>query len=95
MSHRNDLIRLYNHDSCGSYVSASSDGQTVLVQLFRYAGRRGDGAMTLTVSGKYKTARFHNLDGAQPTAITPVATRAGVDIPLPNFSVYAAVELGK
>jgi hypothetical protein len=95
MSHRNDLIRLFNHDSCGSYVSTSPDGSTDLVQLLRYSGRRPSDSMSLAVAGKYRTAKFYTLEAPEPRTITPIPSKTGVDLPLPDFSVYAAVELGK
>lgn len=95
MSHRNDVLRLYNHDSCGSYCTVSPDGRSTLVQLFRYAGRPAGDAMSLSVAGRYSTARCFTVEVAEAKPVKLVATKMGVDVQLPEFSAYVAVELGK
>jgi hypothetical protein len=95
MSHRNDLLRLFNQDSAGSYYSVSPDGRTGLAQILRFAARPTGAAVTLGLTEKYSSAQYYNIRSPSPKPITPLASRTGVDIPLPEFSVYAAVELGK
>jgi len=95
MSHRNDLLWLFNQESCGLHYATSPDGRTCLAEVFRYAARRGSGYLTLAVAEKFRAAQFYNLDSPEPKPLQPVPTKTGVEFHLPEFSVYAALHLGK
>ncbi len=95
MSHRNDLLRLFNQDSAGSYYSVSPDGRTGLAQILRYAARTRGSAVTLGLTDKYRSAKYFGIEDVclETDHSSGVTNRHG--IPLPDFGVYAAVELGK
>lgn len=92
LSRRNDLLRLWNDGSMNVYYTASPDGREHLVQLINYAATNSSDAVTLGLARTYKSAVLVTLDDApKDLPIRPV--RAGIEIQLPPFPVYAAISL--
>jgi len=95
LSRRNDLLRLWNAGSMNAHYTVAPDGKRALVQLINYSGRPAGHPVTLGLTEPYRTARFWGLGVATPAPLKPVAAARGIELPLPDFGVYAAVELEK
>lgn len=92
MSHRHDLIRLFNSSTLNAYYTAS--GNTAVVHLLNYALRTWEGPATVALARRYRSGRFWRVEetGPQPLELAPSET-GGVELHLPPFGVYAAIEL--
>lgn len=87
-----DLFRWWNLSACGSYLTRSPDGKTLL-QVVNYVTHPSRYAPTLFVAGSYREARLWRLGDAAPAALQLIPVRGGVEMELPPIPVYAAVEL--
>lgn len=92
MSHRNDLVRVWNAASTNTYYLRSPDGKRALVEMINYATSPGD-PISLWVTEQYRRARFFAPDGE--ATLKAIAVSGGTELHLPPFRVYAAVELEK
>lgn len=72
LSHRNDLVKIYNSSSSGcTSFTASSEGTKAVLQGLSYASGRGRGGLrTIWIRDEYRTARLW-LVGAEPVSINP------------------------
>lgn len=93
MSRRHDPVRFWNNGSSGSQYSVSPDGSTRLIQMVNYSARANSGLRTAGVDGKPTFARFYTPEAPQPVALVPRAVRRGIELEVPAFRVYAAIEL--
>lgn len=86
-----DLIRLYNGGSINMYYAADGDRKRGVIHLIHYAASAG--AITVATKAKWRSATIHTLPGGKTTQVKPQPVRYGAEIPIPDFGVYAAVEL--
>ncbi len=93
MSRRQDPVRFWNNGSSGSQYSVSPDGSTRLIQMVNYSARASSELRTAGVDGKSTFARFYTPEAPQPVALVPRAARRGIELEVPAFRVYAAIEL--
>ncbi len=93
MSRKYDVIRLWNAGSTNASYTKSPDGKG-LVQVVNYATRAFGHPVSLYVAHPYKSARLLGISGraAEPLMVTPKVE--GVEVNLPPFAVYAAIEFG-
>ncbi len=106
LSRRNDPIRLANARAVISYYSGSADGRKGLLVLLSYAsvrssgGRGGAGrqgpampAIPARMTRPYRSGRVWTLKAAEPSGL-PILPRGNeVDLQVPPFSTFAAIEL--
>ncbi len=92
MSRRHDHLHLYNASSINSYSTVAAGGDGV-VHLLNYSLRPPASPVTLAVRRRYREARFWSLGANAPTDVKMLAEADWLEMPLPPFSVYAAVEL--
>lgn len=92
MGRRHDLMRLWNDGSMNAYYSAAQDDREHLVQLINYSAAEASDAITLGLARSYQSAVLTTLDG-EPKPLAVHAVRAGVELQLPPFPVYAAISL--
>jgi hypothetical protein len=93
MSRRHDPARLYNGGLLHLHSAISPQGDRTMVHVVNYGTESPGHIVVLQVNRRVKSARVH-LPGSP--AASPVAlggTPAKPEIVLPDFSVYAAVEL--
>jgi len=90
MSHRLDVVRVWNGSDVGSYYLASPKGERGVVHLIQYGSARTQ-PVTLGFDKSYRSARVYTLESE--TVVKPVKGQLGVEIPVGEFSDYAAVEL--
>jgi hypothetical protein len=90
MSHRLDVVRIWNGSDVGSYHLASPKGERGVVHLIQYGSARTQ-PVTLGFDKPYRAARVYNLESE--TVVKPVKGQLGVEIPVGEFTDYAAVEV--
>jgi len=95
LGRRNDLVRLWNGSSINPYYAAAPNGGLDLLQLINYAARRSDEAVTAGVMSNYRSARIYTLENPVGAPIALRSARSGVEMDLPPFAIYAAIELIK
>lgn len=93
LSHRHDLLRLWNGGSLNAYYTEAPGGKLRLVQLLNYAARRAAHPVTLGLADSFRVARFWELGAEGPRALQWRKAANNVELPLPEFAVYAAIEL--
>jgi hypothetical protein len=94
MSHRNDLLRFFNTGTLNCYYTASLDGKKSLLHIVNYAMRASASPVSVAFTRRFRAARIWKLEeaAAAPLELFPTED-GGVEVHLPTFSVYAAVEL--
>ena len=91
MGGQTDLVRCWNAGGMNSFL-ARGDGRSVL-HLINYTSHGGRFAPSLQVMGKYHTARVWQIGVTEPLAVKLQPVAGGVELQLPNFASYAALEL--
>jgi hypothetical protein len=95
LGRKNDVVRLWNGGSLNVIYTVAHDGHSGLLQIVNYAAHEPGEAVTAWVGSAYQSARIHTLDHPRATPIDLHAASGGVEIYLPSFPVYAAIELIK
>jgi hypothetical protein len=90
MSHREDVVRLWNGSDVGSYFVASPKGDRGVVHLVQYGSNRTQ-QVAIGVAKPYRRARVYDLESEK--TVKPVKGELGFEIPVGEFQAYAAVEL--
>jgi hypothetical protein len=90
MSHREDVVRVWNGSDVGSHYVASPKGDRGVVHLVQYGSGRTQ-PVTVGLSKPYRQARVHDLESER--VVRPVRGELGLEIAVGEFSAYAAVEL--
>ncbi len=93
MSRRNDVIRLWNAGSTNARYTVGPGG-TGLVQVVNYATRAFGHPVSLYVAHPYKSAKLAGLSSQPAEALSVTPRGEGVEVNLPPFPVYAAIEFG-
>ncbi len=92
MSRRLDVHRLYNASSCNSFYAVAPGGHVGVVHIVNYSLRPGTHPVTLWLERPWPEARLWTFDSSAPLKI--VRGARGIELPLPPFGPYAAIELG-
>jgi hypothetical protein len=96
MSHRNDLLRLYNAPSANFLYETTAQGKQGVIQLLNYSRRPGSDGPLFYVKEPYKSARLVSPEIASPEELQWAPQEAGgAELSLPRLSVYGAIELEK
>ena len=90
LSHRLDVVRVWNGSDVGSHYLASPKGDRAVVHLIQYGAGRTQ-PVTLGFDTPYRTARVTTLDSE--TILKPSKGELGVEFAVGEFAGYAAVEL--
>jgi hypothetical protein len=90
LSHRHAPVKLFNAGTL-MWNYTRSDNRAVL-HIVNYAMRSFGHPVSLALAHRYKSARIATLEGA-PAALELHPAAGGVEIHLPRFGVYAAIEL--
>jgi hypothetical protein len=90
MSHREDVVRIWNGSDVSSYFLSTPMGDKGVVHLLQYGGARTQ-PVTVGISKSYRSVRVHNLETEK--TVKPIKGELGFEIPVGEFSAYAAVEL--
>jgi hypothetical protein len=95
LSIREDVVQVWNGGDMNSHYLSSPDGRQAIVHLIPYASGNTQ-PVTIGVRQRYRAARVTTSAAAAPVATTPVTITAGglgFEIPVGEFSCFAAVEL--
>jgi hypothetical protein len=87
---REDVVQVWNGGDMNSHYLSSPDGRRAVVHLIPYASGTTQ-PVTVGVRKPYRSARV-----TTPASTTPVRTvpgQLGIEIPVGEFSCFAAVEL--
>ncbi len=96
MSHRNDLLRLYNAPSTNFLYETSAQGGQGVIHLLNYSRRPGSDGPLFYVKEPHKSARLVSPEIASPAELQWAPQEAGgAELSLPRLSVYGAIELEK
>ena len=98
VSRRYDPIRIFNGPSYWTHYSVAPGGKDRLIQLVSFAGASrfpGTGRsndVTVRFPARHSSVTLHRLDAA-PEALRPVKDGGHIEYHLPQFAVYAALEV--
>jgi hypothetical protein len=98
VSRRYDPIRMFNGSSYWVHYSVAPGGGDRLVQLVSFAGSRGfrggggGSDVSLRIPVQHRSVTLYRLD-AGPEPLAAVKEDGHIEYRLPQFSVYAAVEV--
>ena len=96
MSHRNDLLRLYNAPSTNFLYETSAQGRQGVIHLLNYSRRPGSDGPLFYVKKPHRSARLVSPELASPAELQWAPQEAGgAELSLPRLSVYGAIELEK
>lgn len=94
MSRKHDVMRAWNGGSSNFNYVATADGRSAVVHIVNYTGRPSGGDMSLYVARPFTSATLRRVDGHPATRLKVTPKNEGVEVYLPPFSAYAAVEYG-
>jgi len=92
-SRKNDVIRLWNAGTTNARYTRGQNGSG-LVQIVNYATRSFGHPVSLYVAHPYKSAKLVAISGQPPESLDVTSRGEGVEVNLPPFPVYAAIEFG-
>jgi hypothetical protein len=93
LGREHDVLRLYNAMTMNVAYTANPDGSKAVVEVLNFSLRPATHPVTVAVSKRYRTAAMRTLDNEEGRPLEPVKTRFGIELPLPEFSTYCAIEL--
>ena len=91
LSHREDVVRIWNGGTMDCYYVSSDDGKRAVVHLVSYSQQGNLEAVTLGVDKPFASGEF--LTFQESSIVKPVKRKLGSEVPLPPFQTYAAIEL--
>jgi hypothetical protein len=94
LSHRQDLVRIYNANAAIAYYAVAPGGRGLL-QVVNYSGssRTVSGPVTVRLAHPYRSAALITVEQPEPRSIEVRPKEGGSLALLPAVPVYAAVEL--
>jgi hypothetical protein len=87
---REDVVRVWNGGDMNSHFLATPKGDRGVVHLIQYASGRTQ-PVTIGLGKAYRSVRLRTVESE--TVVKPVKGELGIEIPVGEFSSYAAVEL--
>jgi hypothetical protein len=93
LSRREDLVRLWNGTSSNLYCTEANG--KALIHVLNYAVRSMGSPLSFWIARQYKTARWYDIVSEEPKVLELVHRNDGVEIALPDFIAYGAIELGE
>jgi len=94
LSHRGDLVRLYNGPSMNCFLQASPQGRQGVIHVLNYSRRPGSDGPVVYVKTPYRSARFVSPELASPVTLEWAPQKAGgSELTLPKISTYGAVQM--
>jgi hypothetical protein len=90
LSHREDVIRVWNAADMDTYYLASPKEDRAVTHLIPYASSRTP-QIVLGFNRPFRSARVLTLEGER--VVQPLKGQLGIEIPVPEFTDFAAVTL--
>ena len=91
VSHRYDMVRIWNGGATGSYYAVSPDRKKAVVHVLFYANR-GPDAASVRIAGQWKAAKGWTPDGSVERIESEIQQDA-IEVHLPQVPQYVALEL--
>lgn len=91
ISHREDPVTLFNGGSLLAWDVDAPGGE--LVQLVRYSAQSASLPVSIQLRRTYSSVRVATLENPNGEDITWSRLKSGVELPLPSFGVFAALDL--
>ncbi len=94
LSYGSAPIRLFNTGSLNSFYTGSADGRRAVLHIINYAMRQFGHPVSVSFKRRYRSARLVMLGAWRPSVLeTRPTLDGGIEVHLPPFPIYAAVEL--
>lgn len=93
ISHREDPLVLFNGGSLIAWYTAAPGGAAELVELVRYTAQSQGQPVSLGLRRGYSSVKLTTLETPAGVEIRQTKVKAGVELALPPFGVFAALEL--
>ena len=93
ISHREDPVVLFNGGSLIAWYTAPPGGRGELVQLVRYTAQAQGQPVSLRLRRGYSSVNLTTLETPAGVEIPQTKVKAGVELALPPFGVFAALKL--
>lgn len=91
VSHRYDMVRVWNGGATGTYYGLSPDRKKAVVHVMFYSNR-GPDAASVRIAGRFRVARALTPDGPVEKIETE-SQKDGIEVHLPQIPQYVALEL--
>ncbi len=88
---RNDPVRLFNAGSLWEHYSVTSDRRRELLQLVSFTSSP-NASVSLALVRPRRSVAMHVIGSGDPTMLAPVMAEGRLELHLPAFSYYAALE---
>ncbi|MFB3778544.1 MAG: hypothetical protein ACE141_13080 [Bryobacteraceae bacterium] len=92
LGRRQDLIRVWNPGAANSYYTAPAGGRGALLQMLSYT-RHQVSDMSVYFAHPWRGGRFYTIDSPQARSVEAVKRLDGVEMHIPPFTVFFAMEL--
>ncbi len=94
LSHRNAPVRFFNTGTLNSHYTGSEDGRRAVLHIINYAMRQFGHPVSVAFTRRYRAARIWPLGASAPAPLELHRTLdGGVEVHVPPFPIYAAIEL--
>jgi hypothetical protein len=93
LSRKHDVYRLFNSGAMNVRTQALPGGG-VVAHILNYTARSGYRPVSIYLARPYKTAKWGNIATGATEDVRVVPAGEGVEVHLPAFASYAAVEFG-
>lgn len=91
VSRSNDPVRLFNARSLWAHYSVAAGGGRALLQLVGFTSRPNE-SVSLTPARSWRSVAMHTIASENPTMLQPVTVEGRIELHLPPFLYYAALE---
>jgi hypothetical protein len=96
MSHRNDVLRLYNAPSMNFLYETSAQGRKEVIHMLNYSRRPASDGPLFYVKEPHRSARLVSPEIASPADLQWAPQGGGgAELSVPRISVYGAIEMEK
>ncbi|HWR51268.1 MAG TPA: hypothetical protein VN428_09185 [Bryobacteraceae bacterium] len=93
LSFRNVPVRLFNTGTLNTFYTGTADGRRAMLHIINYAMRRFGHPASVAFTGKFRTAKMWTPEGPAKALDLAPTLDGGIEVHLPAFNLYAAVEL--
>jgi hypothetical protein len=91
VSRRNDPVRLFNARSLWEHYSVAADGRRALLQLVGFTSRPNE-SVSMALMRPWRSVAMYQTGSETPAMLEAVTVEGRMEIHLPAFPYYAAVE---
>jgi hypothetical protein len=88
---RNDPVRLFNAGSLWEHYSTNADRSRALLQLVSFTSRP-NASVSVALARRWRSIAMYVIGTGGPTTLTPVIVEGRMELHLPAFAYYAALE---